>query len=345
MIYILELIDNKYYIGYTTNNNMTIELHNIENNTLYTKKYKPINIINNIIESNTNYTLYYMEKYGINNVRSYLFNNIILTIEEINIIIDIIYPKLYLNFSIYNKCVICNNNHNYIDCKPINSLIICPIKKSNKLCDCPTSLFKKHRKIKCFLNKDVIKDNITYYDNEYVNLDDIKLKLQIKQINTDQIKQITTVQIIQINTVQIKQINTDQIKQITTVQIKQINTDQNKQITTDQNKQINTEPIIQINTDQNKQINTDQNKQINTEPMIQINTEPIIQINTVPIIQIKKNQNIKCDRCNRYGHFTQECYAKTAILAKFNCRYCNKEFETSKGTLFHENIYCKNKKL
>ena len=38
-------------------------------------------------------------------------------------------------------------------------------------------------------------------------------------------------------------------------------------------------------------------------------------------------------------------YCKSKIEESFNCRYCKKEFETQKGTIFHENVHCKNKNL
>lgn len=28
---------------------------------------------------------------------------------------------------------------------------------------------------------------------------------------------------------------------------------------------------------------------------------------------------------------------------EFHCKYCDKEFDTIKGTKYHENMYCKNK--
>ena len=65
----------------------------------------------------------------------------------------------------------------------------------------------------------------------------------------------------------------------------------------------------------------------------------------------KKN---KCNRCGRDGHNIDSCYAKKDINGDmleeseseeeiFNCSYCDKEFETLKGSTCHENLYCKEK--
>jgi cellular nucleic acid-binding protein len=46
-----------------------------------------------------------------------------------------------------------------------------------------------------------------------------------------------------------------------------------------------------------------------------------------------------CFNCGESGHYANECPNEES----FNCRYCNKEFETQKGAIFHENVHCKNK--
>lgn len=72
-IYVLELVDNKYYVGKTDNPQFRLESHFNSNGAAWTKKYKPINIIELIPNCDDydedKYTLKYMEKYGINNVR------------------------------------------------------------------------------------------------------------------------------------------------------------------------------------------------------------------------------------------------------------------------------------
>ena len=55
------------------------------------------------------------------------------------------------------------------------------------------------------------------------------------------------------------------------------------------------------------------------------------------IIKIKT-----CFECGESGHYTNEC-PNEEDEETFNCRYCDKEFETQKGAIFHENVHCKNK--
>jgi hypothetical protein len=52
--------------------------------------------------------------------------------------------------------------------------------------------------------------------------------------------------------------------------------------------------------------------------------------------------NDKCYRCKRIGHWANECYANDEEMV-YCCEYCGKEFDTLKGTTYHENIYCKKK--
>ena len=72
-----------------------------------------------------------------------------------------------------------------------------------------------------------------------------------------------------------------------------------------------------------------------------LKTEPDILKTVLDIFkeEYKDKKLIKtCFDCGKTGHYTNKCPNKKET---FNCRYCNKEFETQKGTIFHENVHCK----
>jgi len=168
-IYVLELEKGKYYIGKTNNPKFRINNHYNSNGAEWTKKYKPINVIE-IIPNCDNYdedkyTLQYMEKYGINNVRGGSFckirldkNNFITLEQMINNITD--------------KCYICGNKGHYANKCTSKEKI--PTINLNEKCDCPASFFSTHRRKNCILNT-----ILTFFDDENDDIDELKTKSNV----------------------------------------------------------------------------------------------------------------------------------------------------------------------
>ena len=103
-IYILQLENNKYYVGKTNNPSFRLADHFTANGSVWTKKYKPISVLELIPNCDNydedKYTIKYMEKYGINNVRGGSFCEIKLNDSNIITLNQII-------TSITDKCYIC----------------------------------------------------------------------------------------------------------------------------------------------------------------------------------------------------------------------------------------------
>lgn len=79
-IYVLQLTNNKYYIGKTNNPDFRIASHFNSNGSSWTKKYKPIKVIKLIPNCDEfdedRYTKIYMNKYGVENVRGGSYSTI-----------------------------------------------------------------------------------------------------------------------------------------------------------------------------------------------------------------------------------------------------------------------------
>ena len=107
-IYVLKLVQVKYYIGKTNNPTYRLKNHFAEGGSSWTKKYSPISI--HKIESDCDdededkTTLQYMKKFGIENVRGGSFCKIKLDEPEIRVI-----NQMILGSS--DKCYNCGGDH------------------------------------------------------------------------------------------------------------------------------------------------------------------------------------------------------------------------------------------
>jgi predicted GIY-YIG superfamily endonuclease len=161
-IYILQLENEKYYIGKTNNLQFRLDSHFNSNGSVWTKKYKPVKVselIHNCDDYDEDkYTIKYMEKYGINNVRGGSFCEIKLSDNNVITLNQMIK-------SVTDKCYICGKDDHFANvCKKVSFQT--PTINVNEKCDCPTSYFKSHRRGKCILNK-----IISFFDNEDDNID------------------------------------------------------------------------------------------------------------------------------------------------------------------------------
>ena len=122
IIYILELENNKYYIGKTNNISDRILSHFNENGSSWTKRYHPIKVIETIENCDSfeedRQTKIYMKKYGIENVRGGSYCQIKLSDEQIRCI------KKELN-TCNDTCFECNETGHFInDCPNKSDFII-----------------------------------------------------------------------------------------------------------------------------------------------------------------------------------------------------------------------------
>ncbi len=116
-VYALELDNNKYYIGKTTNLIKRYETHICGLGSSWTKKYKPIRIIeirtSKQLLDELETTLIYMNKYGIDNVRGACFCGIELSFNDKKTIKKMI-------ADMYDICYICNKKGHFTSSCPFN---------------------------------------------------------------------------------------------------------------------------------------------------------------------------------------------------------------------------------
>lgn len=169
-IYVLQLEDNKFYIGKTENPQFRLNNHFNFNGSVWTKKYKPLKVLKIIPNCNNfnedRYTKEYMSKKGINNVRGGTYCKIKLDNDEIELL------KKEINGA-NDCCYICGSNQHFAnncDNNYDNIIVDKLTKQLNSLLIEQERCFRCHRighfANNCYATKDIHGNYIQDEDSE-----------------------------------------------------------------------------------------------------------------------------------------------------------------------------------
>ena len=306
-IYILQLEDNsplhgyKYYIGKTTQPEIRLESHFNSNGSYWTKKYKPIKVLEIIPNCDEydedKYTLKYMEKYGINNVRGGSFCEIKLNKE------NIITIKKMINTST-DKCYICGSNEHFVkDCvkKTEDKPIIKDI--GNEKCDCISSYIKTHRRKMCLLN-----NTLNFISEIFDNENDIIEELKPDIIIDSEIKLVFCCNFCN------KQFDTQKGATYHENIYCKLKNKESKVKEEHIESVCDAKTLIKKDSDIKIFCCSYCNKEFDTQKGAQCHENIYCKLKKKPI---NKEPNNKCYRCGREGHYSNNCYASKHVNGKY----------------------------